>query len=60
MKAPCGQEDCDCGHTIERLVTLARRFATSLHYKDVHELPFKNCPHYLCQEAREAIKQAKP
>ncbi|MCH8309949.1 MAG: hypothetical protein IIB17_05550 [Chloroflexi bacterium] len=20
MKAPCGQEDCDCGHTIERLV----------------------------------------
>ncbi len=21
MKAPCGQEDCDCGHTIERLET---------------------------------------
>ena len=20
MNAPCGQEDCDCGHTIERLV----------------------------------------
>ncbi len=21
MKAPCGQEDCDCGHTINWLVT---------------------------------------
>ena len=20
MKAPCGLEDCDCGHTIEKLV----------------------------------------
>ena len=59
MKGRCGQEDCDCGHTIEKLETLARRFGTSLHYKDVHELAFKDCPYRICQEARDAIKEAK-
>ena len=59
MKARCGQEDCDCGYVIEKLEALARRFATSLHYKDVHELPLKDCPYHICQEAREAIAQAK-
>ena len=34
---------------------LAKRFATSLHYKDIHELPFKDCPYRICQEARAAI-----
>ena len=124
MNARCGLEDCDCGHTIERLearldcgkdtdcadevetqeqclkhyvlyaersiaegltgkegyagaldrlqqrfnevwvqhqrlVALAKRFATSLHYKDVHELNFKDCPYIICQEARDAIQEAK-
>ncbi len=27
MKAPCGQEDCDCGHTID---VLMRRFGPFL------------------------------
>ncbi len=58
MKAPCGLEDCDCGHTIERLEALVKRFATSLHYKDVHELPLKDCPYRICLEARAAIKEA--
>ena len=26
MNAPCGQEDCDCGHTIERLRELVEKF----------------------------------
>ena len=34
---------------------LAERFATSLHYKDVHELTFKDCPYRICQDARAAI-----
>ena len=34
---------------------LAERFATSLHYKDVHELPFKDCPYRICRAARAAI-----
>ncbi len=59
MKARCGQEDCDCGHTIEKLVTVAERFARSLHYKDVHELAFKDCPYRICIEARAALKEAK-
>ena len=42
-----------------RLVVLAERFATSLHYKDVHELHFKDCPYLICQEARNAIKGVK-
>ncbi len=27
MKAPCGQEDCDCGHTIGKLVKALKPFA---------------------------------
>jgi hypothetical protein len=57
-KPLCGLADCDCGHTIERLEALAKRFAGNLHYKDVHELTFKDCPYRICQEARDAIKEA--
>ncbi len=42
----------------DRYEALAERFATSLHYKDVHELPFKDCPYRICQEARAAIDAA--
>ncbi|KKM83462.1 hypothetical protein LCGC14_1309220 [marine sediment metagenome] len=30
MKAPCGQEDCDCGHTIERLRALVEKKGEAL------------------------------
>lgn len=39
----------------DRYKALAERFARSLHYKDVHELTFKDCPYRICQEARAAI-----
>ncbi|KKL09206.1 hypothetical protein LCGC14_2568160 [marine sediment metagenome] len=43
---------------VEGFVALAERFATALHYKDVHELTFKDCPYRICQEARATIEEA--
>ena len=30
MKAPCGLEDCDCGHTIEKLETVGAKLVAIL------------------------------
>ena len=38
---------------------LAKRFAKDLHYKDVHELTFKDCSYRICQEARVAIEEVR-
>ena len=70
MKAPCGLEDCDCGHTIEALVTALEGFREedSGHFvgciinrlsgEDIVDLE-ATC-NLRCARAREAIAQAKP
>ncbi|KKL72425.1 hypothetical protein LCGC14_1134560 [marine sediment metagenome] len=40
MKAPCGQEDCDCGHTIAKLQEEVDSLRTALN-QDGHVLEFR-------------------
>ncbi|KKK63220.1 hypothetical protein LCGC14_2996460 [marine sediment metagenome] len=66
MKTPCGQEDCDCGHTIEKLVkaleecqrlaTERIRTADAAVKKDIYAA---DALMGIAVTARDAIKEAK-
>ncbi len=59
MKARCGQEDCDCGHTIDRLVLAlenARDVVHRTHCPTPPSLP-QQCWKE-CEEAMDAMLEA--
>ncbi len=59
MKARCGQEDCDCGHTIDKLVLAlenARDVIHRAHCTALSSLP-QECWKE-CEEAMDAMLEA--
>ena len=59
MTAPCGQEDCDCGHTIEKLVKALKAQMKDGHTQSCRGRHNQVCS-YRCDIAQFAIREAKP
>ncbi len=62
MKARCGLEDCDCGHTIETLVEALKTASQEWHQVRVHEGAWKDCRTDGCGSDHDALAptEAKP
>ncbi len=70
MKAPCGQEDCDCGHTIVQLLKALEELLKSLNPNPVamdlaiikDDMPAigDRTTWGVLRRARTAIREAKP
>ena len=62
MNAPCGLEDCDCGHTIGKLREALMKYGN--HHSSCileHHAPgVRDCGCGYVAALREAIKEAKP
>ena len=56
MKAPCGLEDCDCGHTYRTLV----KALTQIEGMTIDYVGTSQAAGDIAKVARDAIKVAKP
>ncbi len=57
MNAPCGQPDCDCGHTISRLVLALENARDVVHRTHCVPQPVQQCWKE-CEEAMDAMLEA--
>ncbi len=58
MNAPCGQEDCDCGHTIEKLVAAGTKMLAVL--EGLHPQARPDAWKRAIRAFKSAAKEAKP
>ncbi len=57
MMGPCGLEDCDCGHTIDRLVLALENARDVVHRTHCLPQPVQQCWKE-CEEAMDAMVEA--
>ena len=58
MKGRCGQEDCDCGHTIEQLVLALENARDVIHRTHCPTPGFPSQCWKECEEAMDAMLEA--